>query len=33
MQSKAFLKPACMHWSQNESRRPCDTREPGRLAP
>jgi len=33
LQSKTPLKPACMPWSQNESRSPCETFDPGRLAP
>src|SRR5947199_5721114 len=33
MQSMTPLKPASIPWSQNESRRPCETLAPGRLAP
>src|SRR5665648_37038 len=33
MQSKVFLAPACIPWSQNESIMPSETLEPGRLAP
>ena len=33
MQSYAALRPTCMPCSQNWSRMPCDTFEPGRLAP
>ncbi|MDD5371368.1 MAG: hypothetical protein PHQ40_19990 [Anaerolineaceae bacterium] len=33
VQSKVFLAPACMPWSQNESIIPCETLTPGRLAP
>ena len=33
MQSYAALRPACMPCSQNASRTPCETFEPGRLAP
>ncbi len=33
MQSKVFLWPACIPWSQNESIMPCETFAPALFAP